>query len=387
MKLVAFALLVACRAAEEPGPVVPFDEQPSSRDTVGDLRAYASAIADLDGDGTQELAAAGFATTGAGRRATVFVYRKVGDAWKPVTEGGWLGGGGGGGATIRNIEVADLDGDGRPEVIALGRVGMRQKEASARLVVLALRDGALHEVSRVEWNLGVYTHGYGLAIGDVDGDAKPDIVTTGFAFDGTRERGFVRVWSPALELRNEALLPGTDSVRISDVAIGDLDGDGRNEIVTAGRRGEYRADGTNGTLADRRETGDLAVFDGKTLALRARTSWLEGSTLRLRAVAVTDHRIVAGGQFDADGKPCLAVFDFAFSELALRTHTVVEGRGEIRRVLVSDKKIAATLVGEERPARRNAMSTWELADDGLHRVVAATPPVIGPDGSVVAVAE
>ncbi len=384
MRIAWCTLLVACKATEAPPPVAVFDEPTAVHEVAGDLRTYATTLVDLDRDGSLELVAGGFAARGGGgRRASVFVYRRDGDGWKPVTEGGWLGGGGGGGSTVRNVEVADLDGDGTPEIVALGRVGKGMKDASARLVVLALRGGTLHEVAKAEWNLARYTHGYGLAIGDLDGDHRPEIVTTGFSFDGTRERGFVRVWSHDLTLEREATLGGDASLRLTDVAIGDADGDGRADIAVAGRSGPYRADGTNGDLAQRAETGELAVFDA-VLELRARHAWHDGSTLRLRAVAIADGHVIAGGQFDADGRPCLAVFELHGDTLVMRAHALGDGRGDLRDLVVADGRILATgPAGELKPSHELAM--WRYDGGELHRELVTDAVVRGPDGSIVTI--
>lgn len=401
-------VLVACRGNDAPTPVVMGQPAQVAREEAaptGDVRLYSGSVADLDRDGTLELAAGGFVTTANRRRATVFVYRQAGDEWKPLTDGGWLGGGGGNGSTVRNVEVADLDGDGSPEVIALGRVGSKTKEASARLVVLALHDGALRELAKVEWNVATYTHGFGLAIGDLDGDKRPEIVTTGFLFDGTTEHGFVRSWSydKSLVLRGETRLAGTidASVRINDVAIGDVDGDGRAEIVTAGRVGPFRPDGTNDDLDARRERGELAVIDGATLELRVRHEWLEGSSLRLRTLAIANldgqrgAEIVAGGQFDAVGKPCLAVFAYRDREVTLRTQTVGDAAGEIKDLLVAGTRIIATGPSGAKPARRGDVATWRFEGGALVReteVVStngietrARAAVVGPDGGVMTI--
>jgi len=410
MRAVLFAaLLVACKGDEpKPAPAAkPVAQVVHEEVAAGDVRLYSGTIADLDGDGTLELAAGGFTATADRRRATVFVYRQSGDEWKPLTDGGWLGGGGGNGSTVRNVEVADLDGDGTPEVIALGRVGSKTQEASARLVVLALRDGKLRELAKAEWNVATYTHGFGLAIGDIDGDKRPEIATTGFLFDGTTEHGFVRTWSfekSALVMRAETKLAGTAdaSVRINDVAIGDLDGDGRAEIVTAGRVGPFRPDGTNGDLDARRERGDLAIFDAATLQMRARKEWIEGSSLRLRTVAIANldgegvPEIVAGGQFDGDGKPCLAVFALRDREITMRAHAAGEGRGEIKDVLVSGARIIATGPSGVKPARQGDVSTWRFEHDQLVREqelvstnaaieTRARAAVLAPDGHVLTI--
>jgi hypothetical protein len=386
-------LLVACkREPDQVTAIVSTPPTPHEQPVVaGELRAHAHALADLDGDGTLELSAGGFVTSTSRRRATVFVYRRTGDRWLPVTDGGWLGGGGGNGSTVRNVEVADLDGDGKPEVIALGRVGSQTKAASARLVVLALQDGKLRELARVEWNAATYTHGFGLAIGDLDGDHRPEIVTSGFFFDGTVEHGFVRSWSyagNALTLRAEQRLPGTldASVRINDVAIGDIDGDGRIEVVTAGRTSPYRAEKHD--LDERDEHGDLAVFDGTTLLLRTRTSWRQGATLRLRAVDIANlddedgAEIVTGGQFDPDGKPCLAVFDMHDGAIAMRTFAAGEGAGEIKDVFVEDSQIIASGPVGTKAEHRDGVTKWRLVDDQLvlEQKDVAVVAVVGPHG-------
>ena len=177
-KLALIALLVATSAHAE-----------------RDVRIYARTTGDLDGDGTIERAAAGFSTSAGRRRATVFVERRVGETWQPIVDGGWLGGGGGGGSAIRAVEIADLDGNGTLEIVALGSVGSQAKHASARLVVLELRDGALHERAKVEWNDATYTHGTAIKLDDLDGDRRPEIITIGVTFDGAIERGFKQTWS------------------------------------------------------------------------------------------------------------------------------------------------------------------------------------------------
>jgi hypothetical protein len=400
-----FALVaLGCKGSEPPAPIASSAPAQVAHEEAasGDVRLYSGTIADLDGDGTLELAAGGFATNGGRRRATVFVYRQHGHEWRPLTDGGWLGGGGGNGSTVRNVEVADLDGDGLPEVIALGRVGSKTQAASARLAVLSLRDGTLRELAKIEWNVATYTHGFGLAIGDLDGDQRPEIITTGFLFDGTTEHGFLRTWKfdKSLVMRAETRLAGTAaaSIRINDVAIGDLDGDGRNEIVTAGRIGPYRADGTNDDLDARRERGDLAIFDGATLEMRARTEWLEGSSLRLRTVAIANldgtPAMIAGGQFDS-GKPCLAVFALRDKTIAKRAQAFGDAAGEIKDLLVSGTRIIATGPSGAKPARQGDVATWRFANDQHVRedeVVSANgvetrarAAVIGPDGHVMTI--
>src|SRR5690606_5084989 len=97
--------------------------------------------------------------------------------------------------------------------------------------------------------------GYGMDIGDVDGDQRPEIVTGGFFSDGERESAELRVWR--FDESQLALLTGTywqsesGNTRINSVRVGDVTGNGRLDIVTAGRSGQVQvADEVNVQEAD-----------------------------------------------------------------------------------------------------------------------------------------
>lgn len=402
---VAMTLLAtgACRSASEPipaparsAPAAPASETaapaapaaPVSRSagaTVvreesssdGETRLFSGGAADLDGDGTLELVAGGFSTEAGGRRSTILVYRQRGDAWERVAEAGWDDGAG---SLVRNVEIADVDGDGRPDVVAVGRVGPAPHESRARVAVFGLDHGKLVERAEIQWRSGIYTHGYGLATGDLDGDGAPEIATSGFQYDGLHETGHVRVWSlqrGKLVLRAEAVLDGqgSPSMRVNDIAIGDVDGDGRGEIVAAGRHGPLKNDTIKGRLDLRRELGDLSVLSLQRdrLAIEARYSWARATSLRLRSVVVGDldgdrhNEIVAGGQYDADGKPCLGLFDVQRGKLVLRddaSSTVAGAPGEVKDLVLaghgSHARLLMTGVAGDRPNRQGNLAAWRL---------------------------
>lgn len=350
---------------------------------AGETRLYSGGVADLDGDGALELVAGGFSAQGKGRRSTILAYRQRGDTWSPLTEAGWDGGAG---STVRNVEIADADGDGKLEVIALGRVGPSSHEAHARVAVFALERGQLVMRAERTWHLGQYTHGYGLAVGDLDGDGRPEIATGGFQFDGTAETGFVRLWS----LRDHALVPrgaitldgqGSPSMRVNDLAVGDVDGDGRTDLVVAGRHGPLKTKDSK-RLDKRREAGDLSVlaFANGELIARARHGWTKGTSLRLRSVVVADldgdrqHEIVAGGQYDADGKQALALFGFQAGTLVLRhdaSSTAAGVTGEIKDLLVArqgkDARVLVTGAMGDQPGRQGDLAAWRLERGALVR--------------------
>jgi FG-GAP-like repeat len=366
----------------EPGPRARAAVTRAETSDPGETRLYSGAVVDLDGDGAPELIAGGFSAQAGGRRSTIRVYRQRGDAWLPLTEGGWDGGAG---STVRNVAIADVDGDGQLDVLALGRLGASSQDAQARLAMFGLEGDQLVKRAEVEWRDGQYTHGYGLAIGDLDGDGAPDIVTGGFQSDGTHETGFVRVWSVRageLVARATALLDGqgSPSMRVNDLAVGDVDGDGRPEIVAVGRHGPRLTEASKEAADQRREIGDLSVlaFTRGALAIRSRHSWSSGTSLRLRAVVVGDldadrrAEIVAGGQYDADGKPALAVFGVVGGKLVLRSDassTVTGVTGEVKDLILAglgqDARVIAIGVSGDKPGRYGDVTAWRFAHGEL----------------------
>jgi hypothetical protein len=342
----------------------------------GETRLFSGSVADLDGDGTLELVAGGYSSQQDGRHPTILVYRQNGDAWAPVAEAGWDTEPG---SMVRNIEIADIDSDGKLDVIALGRVGKSPHDASARLTVFALVGGKLVQQGDQLWKNGQYSHGYGLAVGDLDRDGKLEIVTAGFERDGDIESGFVRVW----KREKDAIAPhgtitldgqGSPSMRVNDIAIGDVDGDGKPEIVVAGRHGPLKTAASK-DLAKRRESGDLSVlsFAKDKLAVRARHTWGKGTSARFRSVALVDLNsdrkldMVVGGQYDADGKAALATFAFDKTKLVLKqdASSTAEGvTGEVKDLVVAphDGKIHVLVTGSigEKPSRHGIVAAWRV---------------------------
>jgi hypothetical protein len=189
------------------------------------------------------LAVAGFSQTGQGDVADLSVYEWSGTE-KPVLRWRLLRGGQES-SSIRTLRAADLNGDGREELIGLGRIGNEDADSRGELQVLRYEDEQWKVIDCERWQSGRYTHGYGMDIADLDGDQSLEIITGGFFAHGDREQAELRVWKLAGE---ELTLIGSTSwgsesghTRINSVRVGDVTGDGRPEIVAAGRSGQIKA--------------------------------------------------------------------------------------------------------------------------------------------------
>lgn len=135
------------------------------------------------------------------------------------------------GATPIDVAVADIDGDGKPDVIV-------SNNSVDSIVIFrnTSSSGTISFAGKVSFASAIYPTG--LVVTDFDGDGKPDIVSTTVA-PASATYGLISVF------RNTALAGTIDASSLAPyntfsvggwpfgVTAGDLDGDGYPEVVTA----------------------------------------------------------------------------------------------------------------------------------------------------------
>ena len=158
--------------------------------------------ADINGDGALEILAGGGSTLYA------FEGRTGRTLWSFAAKAPWID---------ASISVADLDGDGRPEIVFTEIPG---------------RAYCLDAAGKKRWEYALHGKApYAAAIGDVDGDGRLEVVLTD-------RDGFVYFLTADGKLKQEMRVDGGMN---ASPALADIDGDGRVEMALATETGRVYA--------------------------------------------------------------------------------------------------------------------------------------------------
>ena len=201
---------------------------------TGDTYGGSVACADVDGDGNMEIVTGGSCGNGTRRVAQLCVWSGETLALENVITWNWTAR-----TYIYSVAVGDVDVDGDMEIVT---GGCYEDEYAIPAVQLCVWNGATLALENVQaWQWGAHDYLFSVAVGNVDrGEDKPEIVTAGYFWNPAPFAfGFYAllcVWNgETLALENVQSWQTIDWTFLYSVAIGDVDGDTWPEIVTGGR--------------------------------------------------------------------------------------------------------------------------------------------------------
>lgn len=251
-------------------------------------RDQAVALSDVDGDGKPDIITANL-------NGWVSVFPNNGNngriSFAPKTD--YITGS----SQTNSITVGDLDGDGKPELIAEG--------TNPDNVSIFLNKSIPGNISfDVPTTLAVGHGPWNASIGDLDGDGKPDLVVADIYSN------FLTIFRNTSTPGNLSFGPGIDFMTgqyPAQVAIIDLDGDGKRDLVVANTGSSSTPSNTISVLKNT-TIGSNISFENK-----------------MDFQAGINPRVVAAGDLDGDGKPDLAVANRGNSYVTVFRNTGTAG--------------------------------------------------------------
>ncbi len=160
-----------------------------------------------------------------------------------------------GGVMSNAVAVVDVNGDGNPDIIVTNECLEGDTNCHGVAVLFGNGDGTFQ--SAVGYNSGGYETG-AIAIGDVNGDGAPDLILTSNCQQYTCAGGTL-----TLLLNNGdgtfAKAIALDATDGGPVAVGDVNGDGKLDLVTAGGVLLGNGDGTFTALTSDIVSGGISI--------------------------------------------------------------------------------------------------------------------------------
>ncbi|WP_165371571.1 FG-GAP-like repeat-containing protein [Pseudolysobacter antarcticus] len=252
---------------------------------------YAAAAADLNGDGKPDLIIANygdndvsvlFNTTATGATTLTFA--------SPQTFAT--------GNFTQSIAIADLNGDGKPDLIVQSAT-----DGNISVLLNTTATGAATPTFAVRQNFAVGSIAFFVAAADVNGDGKPDLIV---ANDGSNNVSVLLNTSSAGILSFAAQQTFGVGGNPKSVAITDLNGDGKPDIIVANN-----SDNSLSLLRNTSTPGTLSFAAAQTFAAATNSGALFVS--------------VTSADVNGDGKPDLILTDYIGKKVLRLLNTTAPG--------------------------------------------------------------
>lgn len=245
---------------------------------------YAVVIGDIDGDGKSDV------VTLNSTSQTISVFRNTGSpgsvSFASKIDFSTL-------LSPQDIVLGDMDGDGKTDIAFTNKLS---NSFSVYRNTSTL--GNVSFASRLDYTCGSGNEPYGISVGDLDNDSKPDLVvvinnSTGGAAQLFRNLSSVGTISFAF---NNSIWSGASNNTAYHAAINDINGDGKLDIAlsvdgtTAGMAGVFQNNSSTGTFSFGAVNNFIASFAPYGIML---------------------------GDFEGDGKPDLVISEFTLERISV----------------------------------------------------------------------
>jgi 6-phosphogluconolactonase (cycloisomerase 2 family) len=261
-------------------------------DLTGNNNPFGTAFADIDGDGKADLIVANSNTN----NISIFRNTSTSGAFTTSTFAPKVDFTTG--TTPYNITIADLDGDGKPDIVVSdfgsAQVSVFRNQSTSGTISLATIA-----------NLTAGSNPYGIAVSDIDGDGKPDIIVSNA---GSSTVSVFRNISTSGTITTGSFSGKVDFPTASSpygVAVGDIDSDGKPDIVTANNGANsisfLKNTSTQGSISSSSFAGKIDIATG------------------------AQPRMLLINDIDGDGKPDIAVSNYNSASVSIFRNTSTPG--------------------------------------------------------------
>lgn len=215
---------------------------------TGVYNAYSLAVADLNGDGKPDLVATGSCITNTNCVSSIEVLLGNGDGtFKAAVNYS------SGGETAYSVAVADVNGDGKPDIIVANSCATGSTCIDGTVAVLLGNGDGTFRAAVSYGSGGQYATS--VAVGDVNNDGKPDLVVANYYTGSSNSTGSIGVllgngdgtFQPAVSY-------ASGGVGDNSVAVADVNGDGRLDLLAVNQGATVGS--SNGTLGVLLGNGD-----------------------------------------------------------------------------------------------------------------------------------